>query len=83
MNIKIERNDKPKKDGRFSKRIVLLCIFLPILYTGICLAMQWFTGTQPESQLTVSFFAFISVELWSLSKIKRDEVKKENKGSDE
>lgn len=73
-----------KKDnsGRFSKRIVVLCITLPIIYTGICLAMQWFTGTQPESQLTVSFFAFISVELWSLSKIKRDEAKKENR-SDE
>ena len=56
----------------FSRLIVLLCIALAIGYTAICLMMQWRTGVQPEPQLTVVFFGFITVELWSLSKIKRN-----------
>lgn len=56
--------------GLFSRLIVLLCIALAIGYTAICLMMQWRTGVQPEPQLTVVFFGFITAELWSLSKIK-------------
>lgn len=65
---KKERSHK----GLFSRLIVLLCIGLAIGYTGICLMMQWRTGVQPEPQLTIVFFGFITVELWSLSKIKRN-----------
>lgn len=63
-----KRNHK----GLFSRLIVLLCIALAIGYTAICLMMQWRTGVQPEPQLTVVFFGFITAELWSLSKIKRN-----------
>lgn len=63
---------KAKHKGLFSRLIVLLCIGLAIGYTAICLMMQWRTGVQPEPQLTVVFFGFITVELWSLSKIKRN-----------
>lgn len=63
-----KRNHK----GLFSRLIVLLCIALAIGYTAVCLMMQWRTGVQPEPQLTVVFFGFITVELWSLSKIKRN-----------
>lgn len=63
---------KAKHKGLFSRLIVLLCIGLAIGYTGICLMMQWRTGVQPEPQLTVVFFGFITAELWSLSKIKRN-----------
>lgn len=66
---------KAKHKGLFSRLIVLLCIGLAIGYTGICLMMQWRTGVQPEPQLTVVFFGFITVELWSLSKIKRNKDK--------
>lgn len=65
--------------GLFSRLIVLLCLGLAIGYTGICLLMQWRTGVQPEPQLTIVFFGFITVELWNLAKIKRgkDEGKRE------
>ena len=60
-----------KKKGLFAKVIVAMCILLAVGYTGICLLMQWRTGTQPEPQLTIVFFSFITVELWNLAKIKQ------------
>ena len=61
--------------GLFSRLIVLLCLGLAIGYTGICLLMQWAHGMQPEPQLTISLFAFISAELMSLAAIKRNKDK--------
>lgn len=77
----LERQKKeraPKRRGIYSKIIVALCVLLAVSYTGICLLMQYRTGTQPEPQLTIAFFAFISAELWNLAKIKRhkEEVNK-------
>lgn len=66
---------KPKRKGIYSKVVVALCILLAIGYTCICLLMQWKTGTQPEPQLTLAFFGFVTAELWSLSKIKRSKNK--------
>lgn len=65
--------------GLFSRLIVLLCLGLAIGYTGICLLMQWRTGVQPETELTIVFFVFITAELGNLAKIKRgkDESKRE------
>ena len=60
-----------RSKGLFSKVIVALCILLAVGYTGACLLMQWAKGISPEPQLTIAFYSFISVELWSLSKIKR------------
>lgn len=62
---------RTKRRGIYSKIIVALCVLLAVSYTGICLLMQYRTGTQPEPQLTIAFFAFISAELWNLAKIKR------------
>ena len=70
----LERQKKertPKRRGIYSKIIVALCVLLAVSYTGICLLMQYRTDTQPEPQLTIAFFAFISAELWNLAKIKR------------
>ena len=70
----LERQKKeraPKRRGIYSKIIVALCVLLAVSYTGICLLMQYRTGTQPEPQLTIAFFAFISAERWNLAKIKR------------
>lgn len=70
----LERQKKtgtPRRKGIYSKIIVALCVLLAVGYTGICLLMQYRTGTQPEPQLTIAFFAFISAELWNLAKIKR------------
>ena len=60
-----------KRRGLFAKVIVAMCILLAVGYTGICLLMQWRTGTQPEPQLTIVFFSFITVELWNLAKLKQ------------
>lgn len=62
---------RKRRRGLYSKIIVLLCILLAVGYTGVCLLMQWAHGTQPEPQLTIAFFGFITVELWNLAKIKR------------
>lgn len=77
-------DEKPKQEPTpqqkkhlFSKMIVCLCIFLVIAYTGFCLVMQYRTGIQPEPQLTISFMGFVAVELWSLSKIKREQAGKD------
>ena len=71
-----KNDDKSSKHrnrkGWFSKGIVLLCIALVVIYTIICMVLQFQTGNQPEPQLTISFFGFVAVELWNLSKIKRD-----------
>lgn len=60
-----------KKKGLYSKWLVALCILLAVGYTAFCLFMQYRTGVQPEPQLTIAFFAFITVELWNLAKIRR------------
>lgn len=67
--------EKPRKKGLFSKVVVTLCILIVIAYTSICLLMQWAHGMQPEPQLTISLFAFISAELMSLAAIKRNKDK--------
>lgn len=70
------QGQRPKKrKGLFSKVIVALCILIVIAYTSICLLMQWAHGTQPEPQLTIAFFAFVSAELMSLAAIKRGKDK--------
>lgn len=70
------QGQRPKKrKGRYSKAIVAACILLAVGYTAACLWMQWAKGISPEPQLTIAFYSFISVELWSLSKIKRDKNK--------
>lgn len=63
--------------GWFAKFMVILCIFLTVGYTGACLLMQYRTGVQPEPQLTIAFFSFITVELWNLASIKKGKDKKE------
>lgn len=67
--------EKPRKKGLFSKIVVTLCILIVIAYTSICLLIQWARGMQPEPQLTISFFAFVSAELMSLAAIKRGKDK--------
>lgn len=69
------KGEKPRKKGLFSKVVVTLCILIVIGYTSICLLMQWAHGMQPEPQLTISFFAFVSAELMSLAAIKRGKDK--------
>ena len=73
INTKTNEYYKPaKRKGLFSKVVIAICIILIILYTMFCLYMQYKTGIQPEAQLTIMFFGFVTAELWNLSKIKRN-----------
>lgn len=65
---------KVKKEGSFSKKIVTLVILLNIIFTVSILYVFLKTGSEP-GVLVGAFFAFTTVELWSLSKIKREEIK--------
>jgi len=65
---------KKKKSSRFSKFIVSLVILLNIFFTVAILYLFRETGSEPIA-LIGAWFAFTTVELWSLSKIKRDEIK--------
>ena len=63
-----------KKKGRFSKFIVVLVILLNVVFTAGIFYVFTKVGNEP-STLIVSWFGFTTVELWSLSKIKREENK--------
>ena len=63
---------KQKKKGRFSKFIVVLVILLNVIFTTGIFYVFTKVGNEP-STLIVSWFGFTTVELWSLSKIKREE----------
>lgn len=67
---------KKKKGGRFSKAVVTAIVFLNVVFTVAVLYAFLQTGTEPMA-LIGAWFAFTTVELWSLSKIKRDEIKEE------
>ena len=71
------RGAKKTKKSIFSKLIVLLVITLNVTFTG---AILWFflrTGSEPSSLIT-AWFAFTTIELWSLAGIKKAEKRKEN-----
>lgn len=65
-----------RKKGSFSKKIVILVILMNILFTVAVMYLFLRTGNEPMT-LVGAWFAFTTVELWSLSKIKRAEVKEE------
>lgn len=64
---------KQKKRGRFSKFIVTLVILLNVAFTAAVLYVYLQVGSEP-STLVGAWFAFTTVELWSLSKIKRKKL---------
>lgn len=68
-----------RKKGTFSKKIVILVILMNILFTLAIMYLFLRTGNEPMT-LVGAWFGFTTVELWSLSKIKRAEVKGENNG---
>lgn len=60
------------KGIRFSKKIVILVIAMNIAFTLEMIRIFKTYGAIPES-LVVPWFGFTTVELWGLSKIKRNE----------
>jgi pheromone shutdown protein TraB len=68
---------KQKKKGRFSKFVVTLVILLNAIFTTAVLYIYLQVGSEPVT-LIGSWFAFTTVELWSLAKIKRKKIKGED-----
>lgn len=60
----------------FSKLIVLAVVILNVIFTAAVLYVFLKVGSEPTI-LVGAWFAFTTGELWLLSKIKRDEIKKE------
>ena len=68
-------NSKEKKKASFSKLIITLVI---IMNTAFAIAVLWIfreMGTEPTG-LIVAWFAFTTGELWLLSNVKKEKVKK-------
>lgn len=64
------------KKGLFSKLVVIFVIVANILFTEKILDVFRETSTEPAA-LIGSWFAFTTVELWSLSKIKINDRRKD------
>ena len=64
--------------NRYSKFIVALVILLNVGFTGAVLFLFLRTGNAPTT-LIGCWFAFTTVELWSLSKITREKVRLEGR----
>lgn len=63
-----------KESGGFSKKVVILVILLNAFFTiGVFYAFLR-VGSEPTS-LIAAWFGFTTIELWSMSKIKREEIK--------
>ncbi len=60
----------------FSSKIVIMVIVLNVLFT-LAVAVSWHTGQGLDS-LVVGWFAFTGTELWTLGKIKRDKIGKDD-----
>ncbi len=70
----IKEYQKKKKNGRFSKFIVTFVILLNVAFTLGVFYLFLKVGSEPTT-LIASWFSFTTVELWSLSKIKREKEK--------
>lgn len=64
------------KKGLFSKLVVIFVIVANVLFTEKILDVFRETSTEPAA-LIGSWFAFTTVELWSLSKIKINDRRKD------
>jgi hypothetical protein len=63
------------KKGQFSKAIVALVITFNIAFTVAILYVFIRTGSEPAT-LVACWFAFTTGELWALSSIKKNKIKK-------
>ena len=64
---------------RFSKKIVVAVLTLNVLFTAAVLAVAWHT-MQSVDALVVGWFAFTTGELWTLGKIERDKLGRNEHG---
>lgn len=62
---------------KFSNKVVAAVIALNVLFTFAVLAVSWHTS-QGLDALVVGWFAFTTGELWTLGKITRDKIGKDD-----
>ena len=67
--------EKKGKKGGFSKLIITLVVLMNIAFTSAVLYVFLKTSSEPVA-LVGAWFAFTTGELWMLSSIKREKVKK-------
>lgn len=73
----IKLKKKEKKQGRFSKFIVSLVIFLNVMFTLAVLYVFLNIGNEPTTLIT-AWFAFTTGELWMLASIRKKKIKEDN-----
>ena len=66
-------NKSQKKKGSFSKKIVIMVILLNVIFTIATLYIFFRTSSEP-TVLVGAWFAFTTIELWSLASIKKKEL---------
>lgn len=77
---KLTKKEKKDKRGGFSKAIISLVVLMNIAFTVAVLYVFLKTASEPVA-LVGAFFAFTTGELWMLSTIKKEKVKKgDNEG---
>ena len=69
--------EKYRSKKNYSKYIVTFIIIMNVMFTISILYVFNHTGNEP-STLISAFFAFTTVELWSLAGIKKKKIEKEN-----
>ena len=74
MKKKPIKKEKKKKGG-FSKLIITLVVLMNIIFTSAVLYVFLKTASEPVA-LVGAWFAFTTGELWMLSSIKKEKVKK-------
>jgi hypothetical protein len=74
MKKKPIKKEKKKKGG-FSKAIISLVVLMNIAFTVAVLYVFLKTSSEPVA-LVGAWFAFTTGELWMLSSIKKEKVKK-------
>ena len=74
MKKKPIKKEKKKKGG-FSKLIITLVVLMNIIFTSAVLNVFLKTASEPVA-LVGAWFAFTTGELWMLSSIKKEKVKK-------
>ena len=67
-------NKAQKEKGSFSKKIVIMVILLNVIFTIAVLYIFFRTSSEP-TVLVGAWFAFTTVELWSLASIKKKEIR--------
>lgn len=72
---KFTKKEKRDKKGGFSKAIISLVVLMNIAFTVAVLYVFLKTSSEPVA-LVGAWFAFTTGELWMLSSIKKEKVKK-------